>query len=105
MVHFECSWVVMIEVPWVVSLVGLFLVPEVWACLYLAVAPFPMFIGEVLSIFGFLGPWLLYYSWFVGHCPFGNKFLIIQKKKKKYGQRLAIPLSTNTTCWPQYSKG
>ena len=51
--------------------------------LYRAVAPFPMFIGEVLSVFGFLGPWLLYYSWFVGHCPFGNKFLIIQKKQKK----------------------
>ena len=30
-----CSWVEMIEVPWVVSLVGLLLVPGVWACLYL----------------------------------------------------------------------
>ena len=42
-----------------------------------------MFIGEVLSIISFLWwPWPLYSSWlFVGLCPFGNKFLIIQKKK------------------------
>ena len=39
MVHFDCSSVVMIEVPWVVSLVGLFLVPGVWACLYLVGLP------------------------------------------------------------------
>ena len=34
-----CSWVEMIEVPWVVSLVGLLLVPGVWACLYLVGLP------------------------------------------------------------------
>ena len=33
-----------------------------------------------LVVFG-----LLYCSWlFVGLCPFGNKFLLIQKKKKDY---------------------
>ena len=34
-----CSWVEMIKVPWVVSLVGLLLVPGVWACLYLVGLP------------------------------------------------------------------
>ena len=44
--------------------------------------PVPIFIGEVLSVFFLflvvasgLSPW---YS-LVGRCPFGNKFLIIQK--------------------------
>ena len=41
-----------------------YLLPGVWACwfacwqmliLYLADAPFPMFIGEVMSVFGFFG--------------------------------------------------
>ena len=52
--------------------------------LYRADAPFPIFIGEVLSVFvlsGSLGFLYLSSSWFfVGHCPFGNKFLIIQKR-------------------------
>ena len=48
-------------------------------CIWLM--PFPYFLGEVLSVFRFLWePWLLVL--FVGHCPFGNKFLIIQKKKR-----------------------
>ena len=45
-----------------------------------------MFLGEVLSVFRFslVAFGFLYYSWlFVGLFPFGNKFLIIQKKKKK----------------------
>ena len=52
-----------------------------------------MFIGEVLSVFCFLWwPWPLYSSWlFVGLYPFGNKFLIIQKK------RGYVPMSTRVT--------
>ena len=52
-----------------------------WFCIGL-MAPFPMLIGEVLSIPWFsLGLWLLVFFWLcMGHCPFGNKFLIIQKK-------------------------
>ena len=50
--------------------------------LYRAVAPSPICLGEVLSVFRFFWePWLLVL--FVGHCPFGNKFLIIQKKKRE----------------------
>ena len=32
-----------------------------------------------LGAFGFV----LFFSCLLGYCPFGNKFLIIQKKKKK----------------------
>ena len=47
--------------------------------------PVPIFIGEVLSVFSLPGCGLGLGSLYslVGHCPFGNKFLIIQKKKKK----------------------
>ena len=57
--------------------------------------PFPMFIREVLSVFCFFWwPWLLYSSWlFVGLCPFGNKFLIIQKKRS--GNRISSKSGTN----------
>ena len=51
--------------------------------LFRADAPFPIFLGEVLSVFLLpCGPWFLVFFWlFLGRCPFGNKFLIIQKKK------------------------
>ena len=46
--------------------------------------PVPIFIGEVLSDFSLpgcgFGPRPLYSL--VGLCPFGNKFLFIQKKKR-----------------------
>ena len=45
---------------------------------------FPLFLGEVLSVFRFSGRlWTarsLFVSWFFGF-PFGNKFLFIKKKK------------------------
>ena len=47
---------------------------------------FPLFLGEVLSVFRCSGRlWSvcsLFVSWFFGF-PFGNKFLFIQKKKKE----------------------
>ena len=48
-------------------------------------SPSSYILGEVLSVFHFF--WCLFgfmnYSWFfVGLFPFGNKFLIIEKKKK-----------------------
>ena len=48
--------------------------------------PVPIFIGEVLSVFSLPGCGLGLGSLYslVGRCPFGNKFLIIQKKKKKF---------------------
>ena len=50
---------------------------------FLAVAPSPNSLGEALFIFRFFGlPLALYYFSLFGLCPFGNKFLIIQKKKK-----------------------
>ena len=58
----------------------------IWLFLLRADAP-PLIIGEVLSDFCFSGGLgLLYYSWlFVGLCPFGNKFLTIQKKNMGLG--------------------
>ena len=48
---------------------------------------FPLFLGEVLSVFRCSGRlWSvcsLFVSWFFGF-PFGNKFLFIQKKNKAY---------------------
>ena len=56
--------------------------PGVWACLYLiglpvgigwlsrADAPFPIFIGEVLSVFGFVRPRLLVLFLVCGALPF-----------------------------------
>ena len=45
-----------------------------------------MFLGEVLSIFHFFwGPWascIVLGCFFFGLCPFGKKFLLIQKKKR-----------------------
>ena len=57
----------------------------IWCFLYRADAPFPIFIGEVLSVFpvSLVALATCIFWLFVGHCPFGNKFLIIQKKKKK----------------------
>ena len=49
--------------------------------LYRVDAPFPLFLGEVLSVFRFFGSFLTSCVFFVGLCPFGNKFLFIQKKK------------------------
>ena len=52
--------------------------------LFRADAPFPIFLGEVLSVFPLpCGPWFLVFFWlFLGRFLFGNKFLIIQKKQK-----------------------
>ena len=55
----------------------------IWCFLYRANAPFPIFIGEVLSVFpvSLVALATCIFWLFVGHCLFGNKFLIIQKKK------------------------
>ena len=50
--------------------------------------PFPMFLGEVMPDFRFflVAFGFLYCSWlFVGLWPFGNKFLLIQKRKNTIG--------------------
>ena len=56
--------------------------------------PVPIFIGEVLSDFSLpgcgFGPRPLYSL--VGLCPFGNKFLFIQKKKKVLRQEFSSEL-------------
>ena len=41
-------------------------------------------LGEVLSVFRFLGFFFYFVCILVGLCPFGNKFLFIQKKKKDF---------------------
>ena len=52
--------------------------------------PIPIFIGEVLSVFSLPGCGLGLGSLYslVGLCPFGNKFLIIQKKEPPDKQHL-----------------
>ena len=62
--------------------------------LFQAVAPSPMFRGGAVRFSVCLGALAsCNYSWlFVGHCPFGNKFLIIQKKKKKHKGDPCFPL-------------
>ena len=44
--------------------------------------PFPQILGEVLPVFLFFGPRALVFFGCVAS-PFGNKCLLIQKKKKK----------------------
>ena len=44
---------------------------------------FLCFRGGAVRFFVFLGLFLTSCVFFVGLCPFGNKFLFIQKKKKK----------------------
>ena len=54
--------------------------------------PVPIFIGEVLSIFSLLSSGFGLGSLYslVGRCPFDNKFLIIQKKKKPLRSKLFL---------------
>ena len=60
-------------------------VNQVLSVLVVGYCLFPLFLGEVLSVFHCSGRlWTarsLFVSWFFGS-PFGNKFLFIQKKKK-----------------------
>ena len=72
-------------VAWLVGLAWL-----VGSCLYVVIlyradAPFPKFLGEVLSVL-FSGCLLArcIVLCLLGHCSFGNKFLIIQKKKSLF---------------------
>ena len=44
---------------------------------------FLCFRGGAVRFFVFLGSFLTSCVFFVGLCPFGNKFLFIQKKKKE----------------------
>ena len=69
-------------------------------CLLRADAPL-LFLGEVLSDFRFDGGLgLLYSFWlFVGHCPFGNKLLIIQKKETKIKMEWTIYSSIKYNLW------
>ena len=56
-------------------------------CVCCRLLPSPIFRGGSVRfpVSDFFGGFGLLYSFrlFVGHCPFGNKFLFIQKKKKK----------------------
>ena len=61
---------------------------------------FPLFLGEVLSVFRCSGRlWSvcsLFVSWFFGF-PFGNKFLFIQKKKRKRSSDARLNTSKNVS--------
>ena len=75
---------------WIVSLLhGVlagfdFPVDTWWFCFRLMPLSYVYRGGAVRLLFSLVASALYYSCLFVGHCPFGNKFLIIQKKKRVY---------------------
>ena len=107
------SSLVCISSAWGVGLVYLVGLPVGIWWFYIGLIPLSyVYRGGAVRLLFSLVASALYYSYlFVGLCPFGNKFLIIQKKKKKFqaanlimgaGYLITIPMLGSTVLFLQY---